>query len=303
LLVIPNTGAQTTLTRTTNSSSSVLLGSFVTAAGVPNNTSFIGGLWTLDAFIAHQPGGSTFRFWTEVQEVASNGTTVLQTIATGSYVSGTPVSTSTVSLYTYDLYVPAATLASITSRLLLNVYVQAQSGSPDAILYMRDNSPSHLTTTIAYNVAGPTGPTGYTGPQGATGPTGYTGPTGAASNVTGPTGYTGPTGWTGPTGAGASITISNDILTTGPEYPVFSAITGGTPTNFYTSNPKYTYTPSTGILSAVATSSTNGISLNAMTIAADFTVPTNYNGGSFGPVTIDTGITVTVSSGSTYTVV
>jgi hypothetical protein len=303
LLVIPNTGAQTTLTRTTNSSSSVLLGSFVTAAGVPNNTSFIGGLWTLDAFIAHQPGGSIFRFWTEVQEVASDGTTVLQTIATGSYVSGTPVSTSTVSLYTYDLYVPAATLSSTSSRLLLNVYVQSQSGTPDAILYMRDNSQSHLTTTIAYNVAGPTGPTGYTGPQGATGPTGYTGPTGAASNVTGPTGATGATGATGPTGAGASITISNDIATTGPEYPVFSAITGGTPTNFYTSDPKYTYSPLTGILSAVATSSTNGISLNANAVSADFTVPTGSNGLSGGPVTVNAGITVTVSTDSVWSIV
>jgi hypothetical protein len=206
LLVVPNTGAQTTLTRTTNTGSGVLLGSFVTEAGVPNNTSFIGGLWTLHAFIAHQPGGNTFRFWSEVQEVASDGTTVLQTLATGSYASGTPVSTSTVSSHTYDLYVPAATLASTSSRLLLNVYVQAQSGSPDAILYMRDNTQSHLVTTIAYNVSGPTGATGPTGPTGLIGPTGPTGdigPTGAPSTVagpTGPTGTTGPTGVTGPTG-------------------------------------------------------------------------------------------------------
>jgi hypothetical protein len=172
LLVIPNTSTQTVLSISTSTGSGTLLGSFVTAAGVPNNTSFIGGLWTLYTFIEHNSGGSTFRFWTEVQEVASNGTTVLQTLATGTYASGTPVSTSTVSLHTYDLYVPAATLASVSSRLLLNVYVQAQSGSPTASLYMRGNTQSHLTTTIAYNVSGPTGPTG---PTGATGPTIYPG--------------------------------------------------------------------------------------------------------------------------------
>jgi hypothetical protein len=219
LLVVPNTGAQTTLTRTTNTGSGVLLGSFVTAAGVPNNTSFIGGLWTLDAFIAHQSGGSTFRFWTEVQEVASDGTTVLQTLATGSYASGTAVSTSTVSLFTYDLYVAASTLASASSRLLLNVYVQAQSGSPDAILYMRGNTQSHLTTSIAYNVSGPTGstgptgPTGLTGATGPTGPTGDIGPTGAASTVAGPTGPTGPTGTLGPTGPTGTVGSAGYVRT------------------------------------------------------------------------------------------
>ena len=185
LFVVPNTGAQTVLSISAPTGSGLLLGSFVTPAGVPNNTSFIGGNWTLDAWITHNSGGSTFRYWTEVQEVASNGTTVLQTLATGNYTTGTVVSTSTITLSSYDLYVPAATLASTSSRLLLNVYVQAQTGTPTVNLYMRDSTQSHLVTTIAYNVAGPTGPTG---------------PTGAASTVAGPTGPTGPTGATGPTG-------------------------------------------------------------------------------------------------------
>jgi len=199
LLVVPNTGTQTTLTRTTNSTSGVLLGSFVTPAGVPNNTSFVGGLWTLHAWISHQAGGNTFRFWTEVQEVASNGTTVLQTLATGDYASGTPVTSATASILEYDLFVPSSTLASTSSRILVNVYVQAQSGTPDAILYMRGNTQSHVVTTIAYNVAGPTGPTGSTGATGAAGPAGPTGSTGAV----------GPTGATGPTGAVAGNTPEN----------------------------------------------------------------------------------------------
>ncbi len=103
--------------------------------------------------------------------------------------------------------------------------------------------------------------------------------------------------------AASAVTAASDTTTATALYPLFAAAASGTLSTIYTSNPKYNYTPSTGILSAVAVSSTNGISLNAMTIAADFTVPTNYNGGSFGPVTIDSGITVTVSSGSTYTVV
>lgn len=208
LLTIPNTGSQTTLSIATNASTSTLIGSFVTAAGVPNNTSFIGGLWTLHAWMNYQSGSTNFRFWTQVQEVASNGTTVLATLATGDYASGTPVTSSTAALYEYDLFVPSATLASTSSRLLINVYVQSVSGTPTADLRMRGTTQSHLVTTIAYNVSGPTGPTGAastvagpTGPTGATGAgaAGPTGPTGALSTVPGPTGPTGASGTAGTT--------------------------------------------------------------------------------------------------------
>ena len=42
---------------------------------------------------------------------------------------------------------------------------------------------------------------------------------------------------------------------------------------------------------------------NIPTIAADYTVTTNYNEMSIGPITINNGITVTVNSGATWTVV
>jgi hypothetical protein len=45
------------------------------------------------------------------------------------------------------------------------------------------------------------------------------------------------------------------------------------------------------------------IYLNAITIARDSTIPVNYNGMSAGPITVNSGITVTVSSGSTWVVV
>ena len=213
LLTIPSTGSQTTLSIATNASTSTLIGSFVTAAGVPNNTSFIGGLWTLHAWMNYQSGSTNFRFWTQVQEVASNGTTVLATLATGDYSSGTNVTSTTPTLYEYDLFVPSATLASTSSRLLINVYVQSVSGTPTADLRMRGTTQSHLVTTIAYNVSGPTGPTGaastVAGPTGPAGATGPTGPAGAASTVAGPTGPAGATGPTGPTGAVAGNTPAN----------------------------------------------------------------------------------------------
>ena len=276
LLTIPNTGAQTTLTRTTNSSSGVLLGSFVTPAGVPNNTSFIGGLWTLHAWISHQGGGSNFRFWTEVQEVASNGTTVLATLATGDYASGTPVTSATASLLEYDLFVPSSTLASTSSRILVNVYVQAQSGTPDAILYMRANTQSHVVTTIAYNVSGPTGPTGVAGPTGPTGAQGIqgvagpTGPTGAASTVAGPTG---PTGVAGP----SAITVGTTTVTSGTSTRMLynNANVVGETTGFTTDGVTLTLAGSSSALAAVLNDAAEVATVSATaatgTIAYDIT--------------------------------
>jgi len=45
------------------------------------------------------------------------------------------------------------------------------------------------------------------------------------------------------------------------------------------------------------------IYLNAITITKDTAVPANYNGMSAGPVTVANGITVTVATGSVWTVV
>lgn len=43
--------------------------------------------------------------------------------------------------------------------------------------------------------------------------------------------------------------------------------------------------------------------LNATTVSANFTVPANYNASSAGPITINTGVTVTVSTGSNWVIV
>jgi len=285
LLVVPNTGSQTDLSRATNASTPVLLGSFVTAAGVPNNTSFIGGLWELYAWMQHNSGGSTFRFWTEVQEVASNGTTVLQTLASGNYSGGTPVASSTLALYEYDLFVPTSTLASTSSRILVNVYVQSQSGTPTASLHMRNNAQSHVVTTIAFNVVGPTGPqgpTGDTGPQGPTGPQGIQGPTGPTGwtgpqgiqGPTGPTGDTGPQGPTGPTGWTGPVGPTGDTGPTGPTTYPAAGVAVSTGTAWGTS----LVAASANTASALVQRDTNG-NFSAGTITA--TAYIGVSGGTF----------------------
>ena len=48
---------------------------------------------------------------------------------------------------------------------------------------------------------------------------------------------------------------------------------------------------------------TFSIQLNGQTISANYTIPSGYNGVSAGPVTVASGVTVTVSSGSAWAVV
>jgi hypothetical protein len=101
--------------------------------------------------------------------------------------------------------------------------------------------------------------------------------------------------------AGASIT--NDTSTATSVYPLFAAATTGTLTTIYTSNANYLYKPSIGELSAKEVRSSNGIHVNSQTVSSNYTIATGDNGLSAGPVTVSSGITVTVSSGSVWTVV
>ena len=47
----------------------------------------------------------------------------------------------------------------------------------------------------------------------------------------------------------------------------------------------------------------NGLWENSNTITSNYTITTNYNAMSAGPVTVDTGVTVTIPTGSRWVVV
>ena len=177
---------------------------------------------------------------------------------------------------------PAAldTLAEIATQLASDesaaaALVTTVSGKANADLSNVGTLPAGVIAQLVgpQGATGPTGATGAAGAQGVAGSTGAagtngtngaTGPTGAAG-VAGPTGATGATGPTGPTGA------------TGPSG------SGGT-----------------GEFSVV--SATNGIVLNSKTVATSYTIPSTSNGESVGPLTINSGVAVTISSGSRWVV-
>jgi hypothetical protein len=97
--------------------------------------------------------------------------------------------------------------------------------------------------------------------------------------------------------------ISNDTTTATNLYPLFASATTGTASSVFTSNAQYLFKPSTGELSVKAPRASNGIVVNSATISSDYTIATGDNGMSAGPVAVNSGITVTVSSGSTWVVV
>jgi hypothetical protein len=137
-------------------------------------------------------------------------------------------------------------------------------------------------------------------------PVGTTGkrPTGAAgylrfNSTTGEfEGYNG-TAWASVGGAA----LSNDTSTATNVYPLFAAATTGTASTIYTSNAKLLYKPSTGEFQSSELVAGNGLFVNSATVSADYTIPAGSNAMSAGPVTVNSGITVTVSSGSVWTVI
>jgi len=104
-------------------------------------------------------------------------------------------------------------------------------------------------------------------------------------------------------GGGSSATVTNDTTTATNVYPVFANAASGTFSTAYTSNSNLLYKPSTGELTAIAQISSNGIQINSTTVATSYTIAASNNGLSAGPVSVNTGVTVTVSTGSTWTVV
>lgn len=103
--------------------------------------------------------------------------------------------------------------------------------------------------------------------------------------------------------ATAGTTISNDTSTATNVYPTFVNATSGSATTIYTSNANLLYKPSTGEFQSNAVAASNGIFVNSATVTTSYSIPSGSNAGTFGPVSVNSSITVTVPSGSTWSVV
>jgi hypothetical protein len=103
--------------------------------------------------------------------------------------------------------------------------------------------------------------------------------------------------------APVSTTVSDDTTTNASYYPTFSTATSGTFSTATVSSTKLTYNPSLGDLRATQLAASNGIMFTNQTINTSVTFPSGYDGISGKNSTIGSGVTVTVPSGATWTVV
>ena len=97
-------------------------------------------------------------------------------------------------------------------------------------------------------------------------------------------------------------TLSNDTATATNLYPLFASATSGTATTVYTSNAKLLYKPSTGELASTVLNATNGLVVNSQTVATSYTVATGNSAASVGPITISSGVVVTLSGTARWVV-
>ena len=101
----------------------------------------------------------------------------------------------------------------------------------------------------------------------------------------------------------AGTTVSDDTTTNASYYPTFATATSGTFSTATVSSTKLTYNPSLGDLRATQLAASNGIMFTNQTINTSVTFPTGYDGISGKNSTIASGVTVTVPSGATWTIV
>jgi hypothetical protein len=162
---------------------------------------------------------------------------------------------------------------------------------------------ANVTGTVAVGNGG-TGQTTYTDGQLLIGNS--TGNTLAKSTLTAGTGITVTNGSGTITIAatgGSGATITNDTTTSTNVYPLFAAATSGSLSTVYTSNANYLYKPSTGELTAPAHVNSNGIMINSTSVSANYTIATGTNGFSVGPLTVNSGVTVTIASGQRHVII
>ena len=105
--------------------------------------------------------------------------------------------------------------------------------------------------------------------------------------------------WSTPAGG---VTLSNDTTTASNLYPTFAAATSGSVSTIYTGNAKLLYKPSTGELQAPETIATNGLVINSTTVGTSYTVAAGQNAMSVGPMTVASGVAVTITSGQRWVV-
>jgi hypothetical protein len=102
--------------------------------------------------------------------------------------------------------------------------------------------------------------------------------------------------------AASGVTITNDTSTATALYPTFTSATSGSVAGLNVTSTKLTFVPTTGSLTAPQTVASNGLVVNSNTVSASYSIPSGSSATSAGPMTVGSGVVVTVPSGSRWVV-
>ena len=111
------------------------------------------------------------------------------------------------------------------------------------------------------------------------------------------------TTWVSTTPGPSGATLSNDTTTNATRFPIFADATSGAAVTVYTSSPNYTFNPLSGILKSKAFNASNSFFISDNTLIESYTVVSGQNAMSVGPITVPSGMAVTVSSGARWVVI
>ena len=100
----------------------------------------------------------------------------------------------------------------------------------------------------------------------------------------------------------AGLTVTNDTSTATALYPTFTSATSGSISGISVTSSKFTFVPTTGSLTAPQTVASNGLVVNSNTVSASYSIPSGSSATSTGPMTINSGVAVTVPTGSRWVV-
>lgn len=102
--------------------------------------------------------------------------------------------------------------------------------------------------------------------------------------------------------ASSGVTVTNDTSTASALYPTFTSATSGSISGVSVTSSKFTFVPSTGSLTAPQTVASNGLVVNSNTVSVSYSIPSGSSATSTGPMTISSGVAVTVPTGSRWVV-
>ena len=246
-------------------------------------------------------GGAYTGFQTFLAGIGNSNSTyyTIANVVTGEYEVG------------IGTYTTAGNLLSRTTVLNSsnsNALVNFAAGSKDVFVTQPAERAVYIDsagTTVDVNILAASGDSSFnsTGAlkisAGTTGerPTGAVGKIRWNSTLSQYEGYDG-TNWTLLGGA----VISNDTSTATNVYPTFSSVTTGNASTLFTSNAKLLYKPSTGEFQMSAPVASNGIVVNSLTVTASYTIAAGFSGASAGPITLASGVVVTVAGGSRWVI-